>query len=58
MSYTYVDTAVRDCAYYYDMRTGSAVGKPGVYPEDFILEDYLAKHYPACAAATGSTRGR
>lgn len=44
MSYTYVDTAVRDCPFYYDMRTGGKVDKPGDYPQDFILEDFLAKY--------------
>jgi glycosyltransferase involved in cell wall biosynthesis len=46
MSYCYVDAAVRDCAYYYDMRTGEKVDKRGVYPQDFILEDFLREHYP------------
>jgi hypothetical protein len=43
-SYTYVDAAVRDCRYYYEMPGGQRRDKSGVYPEDFILEDFLAKY--------------
>lgn len=45
ISYAYVDAAVRDCAFYYDMKTGAKTDKRGVYPEDFILEDFLSRHY-------------
>lgn len=41
MSYAYMDTAVRDCEYYYDMLSGEKKDKMGIYPEDFILEDLL-----------------
>jgi len=43
-SYTYVDAAVRDCRYYYEMPGGEKRDKAGVYPEDFILEDFLDRH--------------
>jgi hypothetical protein len=48
-SYTYLDTAVRDCRYYYEMPGGERRDKKGVYPEDFILDDFLAK-YPDVTA--------
>ena len=58
MSYCYVDTAVRDCQYYYDMRSGGRVDKRGIYPQDFILEDYLQRHYPMVPRAQTSTESR
>jgi glycosyltransferase involved in cell wall biosynthesis len=58
MSYCYVDTAVRDCKYYYDMRNGKKVDKRGIYPQDFILEDYLQRHYPNVPLAQTSLAGR
>jgi hypothetical protein len=54
MSYCYVDTAVRDCPFYYDTSTGERVAKPGVYPQDFIVEDFLARH---CSGVTHACRG-
>ena len=43
-SYCFVDAAVRDCGYYDDMQSGERRDKTGVYPQDFILEDFLAKY--------------
>ncbi|BCS31615.1 hypothetical protein TBR22_A08170 [Luteitalea sp. TBR-22] len=43
MSYTYVDRAVRDCAWYVHMPSGARRDKVGVYPQDFIVEDFLAR---------------
>lgn len=34
----------RKCAYYYDLPSGEKKDKTGVYPEDFILADFLEKH--------------
>ena len=45
LSYAYQDVAVRNCEFYYDMRTGGKVAKHGVYPQDFILADFLKEHY-------------
>ena len=45
ISYTYQDNTVGDCANYWDSRTGEWGGKAGIYPEDFILEDFLREHY-------------
>jgi len=44
ISYSYVDTFVRDCPYYYDARSGEWIAKEGVYPQDYIFEDFLARH--------------
>ncbi len=52
-SYTYIAAAVRDCRYYYEMPSGHRRDKQGVYPQDFILEDFLAK-YPT--AIDGHTK--
>lgn len=43
-SYCYVDAVIRDCRYYYDMPGGEKKDKTGVYPEDFVLADFLEKH--------------
>jgi len=45
LSYAYTDSAVRDCRYYYDMISGKKLEKDDVYPQDFILEDFLNLHY-------------
>ena len=42
-SYTYGPGA-RKCRYYYEMPGGEKKDKTGVYPEDFILADFLDKH--------------
>lgn len=55
-SYCYMDTAVRDCSYYYDMPSGERKDKSGVYPEDFILEDFLNKYPDAVADRSASRR--
>jgi hypothetical protein len=52
-SYVYLDTAVRDCRYYYEMPSGQRCDKSGVYPEDFILEDFLAKYPDAVEGQNG-----
>lgn len=44
LSYTYVDSFIGDCHYYYDMPSGAKKDKTGVYPEDFILADFLEKY--------------
>ena len=44
MSYSYVDTYVRDCPIYYDMRTGEKRTKTDIYPQDYIFEDFLERH--------------
>jgi RimK-like ATP-grasp domain len=54
ISYTYVDRAVRDCAWYYDIRTGEQIPKIGIYPQDFIVEDFLARHYPEVLQTAGT----
>lgn len=41
--YCYVDAFIRDCRYYYDMPGGEKKDKTGVFPEDFILADFLAR---------------
>lgn len=46
MSYTYPHWSLRDCEFFYDTRTGEQVSKIGVYPEDFIAEDFMARYYP------------
>ena len=46
-SYTYGPGA-RKCRYYYEMPSGEKKDKTGVYPEDFILADFLQK-YPQLA---------
>ena len=45
MSYAYQDVAVRNCEFYYDMKTGEKAAKHDVYPQDFILADFLKEHY-------------
>ena len=44
MSYAYVDQCVRDCPFFIDGETSERVKKIGVYPQDFILDDFLQKH--------------
>lgn len=34
----------RKCRYYYEMPNGEKKDKTGVYPEDFILADFIEKH--------------
>lgn len=34
----------RKCRYYYELPSGEKKDKTGVYPEDFILADFLQKH--------------
>ena len=46
MSYTYPHWSLRDCQSYYDTRLGCYVSKDGVYPEDFIVEDFISSYYP------------
>jgi spore maturation protein CgeB len=45
MSYAFLDTAVLNSPFYYDMRTGQKISKVNIYPEDFILQDFLKKYY-------------
>jgi hypothetical protein len=51
MSYTYPHWSLLKCDFFYDTRTGKRVSKTGVYPEEFIIEDFLATHYPELALA-------
>jgi hypothetical protein len=46
MSYTYPHWSLLKCDYFYDTRTGKRVSKTGIYPEEFIVEDFLSTHYP------------
>ncbi|MHC4403009.1 MAG: ATP-grasp domain-containing protein [Planctomycetota bacterium] len=55
-SYCYMDTAVRDCRYYYAMPGGRKRDKTGAYPQDYILEDFLAAHCEAAAPAVREWR--
>lgn len=37
-------TGPRKCSYYYDLPSGEKKDKTGVYPEDFILADFLERY--------------
>jgi hypothetical protein len=46
MSYTYPHWSLYRCGFYYDTITGRRVAKNGIFPEEFIIDDYLMTHYP------------
>ncbi len=46
ISYAYTDTAVARCPFFYNMKKGNKCDKQGVYPQDFILQDFVSRHYP------------
>ena len=46
----------RKCSFYYDLPSGEKRDKIGVYPEDFILADFLEKHPEVGGSATTATR--
>jgi len=48
ISYTYPDYHVRDTKFYYKPIEKTCENKEGIYPQDFILEDFIKKHkiYP------------
>ena len=46
ISYTYVDFTVRDCKYFYNMKTKLKEPKNNIYPQDFIIEDFLSSLKP------------
>jgi len=54
-AYCFADSGPRDCPYYYAMPGGEKKDKTGVYPEDFILVDFLEKHSDSAAAGTTAT---
>ena len=56
-SYCSVDTSTRDCHYYYEMPGGEKKDKTGVYPEDFILADFLERH-PGLRSRGGTAKPR
>lgn len=45
ISYAYMDSAVRDCKFFYEMPSGQRRDKRDVYPQDFIVADFLKTHY-------------
>jgi hypothetical protein len=52
-SYTYVDAAVAACQYYYEMPSGQRRPKPDLWPQDFIVDDFLQQHPDLSLARRG-----
>lgn len=44
VSYTFIDSYIKDCQFYYEMPAFVKKDKKGIYPEEFILEDLFKKN--------------